>query len=374
MGIFSSLIGSGISAIGSVASTAMNNKAAAKAQQQQFAHEKEMNEIQNKQNQENWQYQFDTTNAYNTPEAQRKRMEEAGINPALAASGGALNSGSSGAAPQFGSPIGSSQQAIPARFDGIADACNVINNALMQAAQLEKMSAETKKTEKESERLSQFTPLELEKLTFDKDMSKSLSDWQKKMNEDYEKTRFSRVEADIASNEKRWAQDSAEIGYAAANAKNDALRLETASKSEQLQYEITNSKLNYRGQQMALGLVERIAALDNLNMSTEQIEAQRDQARATIFLLAKQALSLDYQNARSQQSNAAIMQGLHAIWYPNSKKAKANPDVMDQVQRSLQLINGGSVSKSYSGGFQTKFGLAGANGNYSNTTTIGASR
>ena len=63
--------------------------------QEQQQHNIDMFNMQNDANVANWQNQFDQTNAYNTALAQRQRLEDAGLNPALMMNGGSAGTASS---------------------------------------------------------------------------------------------------------------------------------------------------------------------------------------------------------------------------------------------------------------------------------------
>lgn len=67
--------------------------------QEQKQHNVDMFNMQNEANIANWQNQFDQTNAYNSASAQRKRLEEAGLNPAMMMSGGSAGTASSSGIP-----------------------------------------------------------------------------------------------------------------------------------------------------------------------------------------------------------------------------------------------------------------------------------
>lgn len=139
-GIVGSAIGAGTSLIGGASSTAMQNKANKEIAQmnnafnekmfdKQIAYNKEMYQQQlgdqwkfyNDAKDNSWklvenQQQFQTdmwnkTNEYNSPAAQRERLEAAGLNPYMMMNGGSAGtaqtmSGTSGAAPSGGAPSG----------------------------------------------------------------------------------------------------------------------------------------------------------------------------------------------------------------------------------------------------------------------------
>lgn len=139
-GVVGSAIGAGTSLIGGASSTAMQNKANKEIAQmnnafnekmfdKQIAYNKEMYQQQlgdqwkfyNDAKDNSWklvenQQQFQTdmwnkTNEYNSPAAQRERLEAAGLNPYMMMNGGSAGtaqtmSGTSGAAPSGGAPSG----------------------------------------------------------------------------------------------------------------------------------------------------------------------------------------------------------------------------------------------------------------------------
>lgn len=139
-GVVGSTIGAGASLIGGASSTAMQNHANKEIAQmnnafnekmfdKQLAYNKEMYQQQlgdqwkfyNDAKDNSWklvenQQQFQTdmwnqTNEYNSPAAQRERLEAAGLNPYMMMNGGSAGtaqtmSGSSGAAPSGGAPSG----------------------------------------------------------------------------------------------------------------------------------------------------------------------------------------------------------------------------------------------------------------------------
>lgn len=139
-GVVGSSIGAGASLIGGASSTAMQNQANKEIAQmnnafnekmfdKQIAYNKEMYQQQlgdqwkfyNDAKDNSWklvenQQQFQTdmwnkTNEYNSPTAQRERLESAGLNPYMMMNGGSAGtaqtmSGSSGAAPSGGAPSG----------------------------------------------------------------------------------------------------------------------------------------------------------------------------------------------------------------------------------------------------------------------------
>lgn len=81
--------------------------------QQQVDDQWAMYNQQNADARANWQYQFDTTNAYNDPSAQVARFEQAGLNPFLMMNGqGSIASGGSFSSPSM-SPPGINSPGMP---------------------------------------------------------------------------------------------------------------------------------------------------------------------------------------------------------------------------------------------------------------------
>lgn len=132
----------GISAAGSIISNVMSGRTSKKVAKMNINAQKEMQQIGNEFNAneaakardwqaEQWQKQFDTTNAYNDPKAQRQRMEAAGYNAALMADSGNIGSGTSaGGSTPSASPVSSISPSSPGvqayryDFSGISDALN----------------------------------------------------------------------------------------------------------------------------------------------------------------------------------------------------------------------------------------------------------
>ncbi len=106
------LLGSLISGAGSLLGSLFGGSAQAKASRETnetnykiWREQSNLNQVmyarQNQDYKDNWQHQFDSTNEYNTPLAQRQRLEEAGLNPYLAMQGG--NSTGVATSPSMGS-------------------------------------------------------------------------------------------------------------------------------------------------------------------------------------------------------------------------------------------------------------------------------
>lgn len=64
------------------------NRRQREQESRQYNYNRALATHQNNMNQENWQYQFNATNQYNTPIAQMQRLKEGGINPHMAFSKG----------------------------------------------------------------------------------------------------------------------------------------------------------------------------------------------------------------------------------------------------------------------------------------------
>lgn len=100
--------------------------------------------LNHKYNKEMADYQFDknlemwrTQNEYNSPSAQRERLEAAGLNPALMYGGGATSTGNSNSTPSYQmNPI---------------DIMGTLQNAMMTDMQMKQMAANIDKTEAETD-------------------------------------------------------------------------------------------------------------------------------------------------------------------------------------------------------------------------------
>lgn len=117
--------------------------------QEQQEHNKEMFNLENQANIDNWKMQFDATNAYNDPSAQVERLRKAGLNPSLAlggnASGMATSSsvGSASAHPAQAPQMQAPGQVTPA---GVAFAQNMLQG-ITQFANAWNMSQQTSSAE-----------------------------------------------------------------------------------------------------------------------------------------------------------------------------------------------------------------------------------
>lgn len=156
-----SLVGAGLSALGGFASSSMQNAANAS-----------MDEETRKWQEKMW----NKNNQYNTPLAQRHRLEQAGINPALA-----FQSGNTGVASSSPSAV----QHTPADYSALGAG---INNAGAQILQAQQVSAQTEllKSQKTAQDIvNRFTSLEkiaqIQKLISEKQKigaDTSFLDWQ----------------------------------------------------------------------------------------------------------------------------------------------------------------------------------------------------
>lgn len=106
--------------------------------------------LQHKYNKEMADYQFDknlemwrTQNDYNTPQAQRERLEAAGLNPALMYGGGATSTGNSMSSPSY--------QMNP------VDLVGTLQNAMMTDIQMKQIQANIDKTESETNLIDEQT-------------------------------------------------------------------------------------------------------------------------------------------------------------------------------------------------------------------------
>lgn len=362
-----SIIGSGVSAIGSVATTAMNNKATANENEKNRQHDIDMFNMENEANRKNWQDQFDATNAYNTPAAQAQRMREAGINPALAASNGQLNAGN---ASSSGIP-NASASSTPGKaldFNGIADSSNMVMDAMFKAAQIDAINSASYRDRTQAEMTARGTPAYVAGMEADAGSKKY----------DYElkkRTWRQRSAAENIENENRVLKAEAESPYIHKNAFNEAQKLSSEAAIAKISEKVAGTKISFRGKEQLIGIAEKLAALDNVDASTKQYKAAQQQLFAAAQHLFAQARSVGLGNARSALSNDLINKSIEAI----SKDDKLSP--LEKFEKMLTFVVGGTTSESssYSGGVDGK--IAGIKGigvqgshTSSKSTTIGAQR
>lgn len=362
-----SIIGSGVSAIGSVATTSMNNKATANENEKNRQHDIDMFNMENEANRKNWQDQFDATNAYNTPAAQAQRMREAGINPALAASNGQLNAGN---ASSSGMP-NASASSTPGKaldFNGIADSSNMVMDAMFKAAQIDAMQATAHRDRTQGNMTEQGTDGYVESLKEDARGKKLSNDYNEKINPQ-------RYYGESARYDEMHDVSTANSAWASKNALNEAQKLSSEAAIAKINEKIAGTKISFRGKEQLLGLAEKLAALDNVDASTHQYKAAQQQLFAAAQHLFAQARSVGLGNARSAISNDLINKSIEAI----SKDDKLSP--LEKFEKMLTFVVGGTTSESssYSGGVDGK--IAGIKGigvqgshTSSKSTTIGAQR
>lgn len=118
MGLFDGLFGG---LVGGIADAYLGDAMSKRSQQRQFTFNKELQQLQNTYNTQEWQRQFDATNAYNTPAEQVARLRAAGINPSAAFSQGSAVIGQSAATPAAAGTSLPSMSAPVGGFSSIAD-------------------------------------------------------------------------------------------------------------------------------------------------------------------------------------------------------------------------------------------------------------
>lgn len=145
------------------------------AEQRQYQHEKEMMALQNKYNTQaaaqsmeyaktmnriNFEQQnqmFDKQAEWNSPEQQKQRLKEAGLNPGLmygiGGEGGSSVSSGGGTGPQVAGVNNTGTQAVMMGLQ----AKSIESQIALNNAQASKINAETEKTEKETEKTSAET-------------------------------------------------------------------------------------------------------------------------------------------------------------------------------------------------------------------------
>lgn len=185
-----SLIGAGISAAGSVASSLTgkaSNKDSNKAnmelaqyqneanlqyQQNEFAHNKEESELAYQRALEQWNME----NEYNTPTSQVARLKEAGLNPNLAYGTGATAS-TAAASPQYApakynAPTAQRAQAIPEGKVDFGQAIQVASQVALQRANVDNLNAQVDLTRQEVQNRQIDNLLKVEQLTSAKTSNK----------------------------------------------------------------------------------------------------------------------------------------------------------------------------------------------------------
>lgn len=144
---------SAVPVIGSVASTLLQNS----------------NNIKLAREQREWDYRmWKENNAYNSPQAQKQRLQDAGFNPALALTNGAMSSGVSN------SPSGG-QTAPVTDFSpiahGVRDSVELYQQRRMQDAQIENLQEQTFNQSIKNRFENQRQIIELDKLLSEKNLS-----------------------------------------------------------------------------------------------------------------------------------------------------------------------------------------------------------
>lgn len=158
MGILGAIgagIGGVVSGISSLFGGSSTNKTNLKIARETNAAQMELAKYQADQNYKLWE----ANNAYNTPEAQMQRYQEAGLNPHLIYGNGSSSAGNSSSpaegfkAPNLISPTVDYNQTARGISQGVQSAVQVAMNGLMQAANIRKANAETQSIYQNTENL-----------------------------------------------------------------------------------------------------------------------------------------------------------------------------------------------------------------------------
>lgn len=170
MGFFDNFLGSAFSGVtGLIGGLVSSNQAKKESARNRAFQSLEAEKARQWQSDE-WQRQFDATNAYNSPSAQMQRYSEAGLNPNLIY--GSLQNASAPSTPSTSSPAGS--DASSAVGSAWSNAFNTISSQAMQQAQIDNIRADTDK--KESETKGTSLDNELKRLTLTSNVSKARSE------------------------------------------------------------------------------------------------------------------------------------------------------------------------------------------------------
>lgn len=125
----SSLVGGGISAIGSLISSGIQYRNQSKLLAQQNEYNQQMADLAYQRDLEQWERE----NAYNTPAEQIERLKQAGLNPNLLYGNGSASTGNASSSPSYNAPMSEIN-----RYNGdygIQDAANGVSNAINQYVQ-----------------------------------------------------------------------------------------------------------------------------------------------------------------------------------------------------------------------------------------------
>lgn len=158
--VIASIIGGGISSLGQMSANQQNLRIA----REQNAHNLNMLNLANQYNRDMW----NKTNEYNTPLNQRKRFEEAGLNPALMLGqftpGVAQGSTSATPAPAVGATMQNTMEGIS---NGISAGVNTFIQDKLAKANIRKLEADAQREEIKNTVLPDKEKAELNKLYAD---------------------------------------------------------------------------------------------------------------------------------------------------------------------------------------------------------------
>lgn len=191
--MFGLLLGSLTSLLG----TAMNGMFASSANSYQASTNEKLMRLQDELQGNRWQQQFDTTNQYNDPSAQLKRMQDAGINPLFDSGAGAGNSQATPSPSVSGASV---SPAVPQ-----ADLSSIVSAMLQEKSlQLEdrKVKAMEKKTDSD---ISNNTNMTNSEIQVNGAKFKLLVEQKDKTSEEIEKIKVDRKALE-ASIQQRWEE------------------------------------------------------------------------------------------------------------------------------------------------------------------------
>lgn len=337
----SSVIGSGLSSVGSGISALIQSNAMKKANEQNVAMQRETNELQYRmmQEQNEWNRQqaidmFNLEASYNSPIKQMQRLKEAGINPAvafgqnLATSAGNSNASTPAAvgvptpqAPHVSpvpSPIAGVSEAITSNIVGLAQAIGSVSNAKRQDAETDRINALLKsemdrlQAEAEGQRIVNSI----------NEIQKEMNEWKYTLDIQYsERERVATIKNLVSQYELNIAKKETEAA--------DALLKKIQEKLSSKEYEILQEKAPLLIQELR----EQIELLRE-KQSTEK--AYQNQANASARLSSAQASTVNAlrdSQVRLSHADAQTREKEYALFLNTYENMMTQSDIMTDIQR-----------------------------------------
>lgn len=343
----SSVIGSGLSSVGSGISALIQSNAMKKANEQNVAMQRETNELQYRmmQEQNEWNRQqaidmFNLEATYNSPLKQMQRLKEAGINPAvafgqnLATSAGNSNASTPAAvgvptpqAPHVSpvpSPIAGVPEAITSNIVGLAQAIGSVSNAKRQDAETERINALLKseidrlQAEAEGQRIVNSI----------NEIQKEVNDWKYTLDIQYgERERVATIKNLVSQYELNIAKKETEAA--------DALLKKIQEKLSTKEYDIMQEKA-------PLLIQELREQIDLIREKQSTEKALQNQANASARLSMANAATVNAlreSQVRLSQADAQTREKEYHLFLNTYENQIINSDQYTEAQRTtLQIL------------------------------------